>query len=85
MKILILMQYFSPSSEMKRQYGDKVEFEFTIHFHYRQSELTKKTIETAAEKLFLVRLTNQLVTRPFPDASNQQPREGMWTGYSVVR
>jgi len=39
---------------MKRQYDNKVGFEFTIHFHNRyeisQSDRTQ-TIETAAEKL----------------------------------
>jgi len=42
-------------SIMKRQYGDKVGFEFTIHFYYSheisQSELTKQTLEAAAKTL----------------------------------
>jgi len=40
---------------MKRQYDDKVGFEFTRHFYYRseisQSEHQNKTIETAPKKL----------------------------------
>jgi len=54
---------------MKGQHGNKVGFEFTIHFYYRreisQSELTKQAIKTAAERL-LKFYRVRLVSRPFP-------------------